>query len=430
MKIGIESSVRSVPFASWPNFEKEEIEAAVRVLESGRVNYWTGEEGKAFEADFAKFTGAPHAIAVANGTVALELALHALGIGPGDEVITTSRTFIASASAVVMRGAVPVFADVDPDSQNLTAETVRRAITPRTRAIIAVHLAGWPCDMDPIVELAREFGLKVIEDCAQAQGALYKGRMVGTLGDAAAFSFCQDKIMTTGGEGGMLVMSDPDVWEKAWAFKDHGKSYKAVYHREHPPGFRWLHESFGTNWRMTEMQAAIGRVLLRRLPQWIEARRRNAALLDRVFHFLPGLRVPRPPSDVRHAYYKYYAFVDEGALREGWSRDRIIEEICRENVPCFSGSCSEVYREKAFASGVFQFQDSLPVARSLGESSLMFLVHPTLGEAQMQETGRVVGDVLRRAVRDEALDGRHASLIHSRSEQSYPTRESARSAFS
>ncbi len=412
-------------FEPWPKFETEEIEAAVRVLKSGRVNYWTGEEGKSFESEFARFVGASFAIAVANGTVALELALQALGIGPGDEVITTSRTFIASASAVVMRGAVPVFADVDPDSQNLTAETVRAAITPRTRAIIVVHLAGWPCEMDSLVDLAGEYGLKIIEDCAQAQGALYKGRMVGTFGDAAAFSFCQDKIMTTGGEGGMLVTSDPDLWERAWAFKDHGKSYEAVYRREHPPGFRWLHESFGTNWRMTEMQAAIGRVLLRRIPQWIEIRRRNAALLDRTLHFLPGLRVPRSPAHVRHAYYKYYAFVDTAALRRGWSRDRIIDEVSREGIPCFSGSCSEVYREKAFASGLFGPQRSLPVAGALGESSVMFLVHPTLGELQMLQTCRVAEDVLKRAVREEVIDGYPMPLQSSGSVHPHPVQESA-----
>ncbi len=407
-----EVSQNDAIFAPWPVFEAEEIDAAVEVLKSGRVNYWTGEEGKRFEAEFARFVGAPHAVAVANGTVALELALQALGIGPGDEVVTTSRTFIASASAVVMRGAVPVFADVDPQSQNLTAETVRAVLTPRTRAVIAVHLAGWPCDMDPLMALARQHGLKVIEDCAQAQGALYKGRTVGTLGDAAAFSFCQDKIMTTGGEGGMLVTRDPELWERAWSYKDHGKSYRAVFHREHPPGFRWLHESFGTNWRMTEMQAAIGRVVLRRLPGWLDIRRRNAAILESAIGALPGVRVPRVPAHVRHAYYKFYAFVEPEALREGWTRDRIIEEICRRNVPCFSGSCSEIYREKAFASGTFGQHRTLPVAAALGERSLMFLVHPTLGEAQMRRTCRVVADVMETAVREDLVDECRAALAH------------------
>src|SRR5580698_293939 len=311
----------ALPFAPWPYFEADEIEAATAVLRSGKVNYWTGQEGREFEREFAASVGAKYAVCLANGTVALELALQALGIGRGDEVITTSRTFIASASCVVMRGARPVCVDVDSDSQNITVETIRRAITPRTRAIIAVHLAGWPCDMDEIMQLAAEHDLRVIEDCAQAQGATYKGRPVGSLGHVAAFSFCQDKIMTTGGEGGMLTTNDAEVWERAWSFKDHGKSYDAVYNQEHGEGFRWLHESFGTNWRMTEIQAAIGRVALRKLPGWIEMRRHYASMLTRSFSRIPGLRVPRPSPDFGHAYYKYYTFVRREALCRGWNRD-------------------------------------------------------------------------------------------------------------
>lgn len=388
---------RTFPFSPWPRFAEDEIEATVQVLGSGKVNYWTGEEGRRFEEEFAAFTGCNYAIALANGTVALELALYALGIGEGDEVIVTSRTFIASASSVVMRGATPVVADIDPVSQNITAETVRAVITSRTKAIIAVHLAGWPCDMDPIIDLSRTRGLKVIEDCAQAHGAIYKGRPVGSLGDAAAFSFCQDKIMTTGGEGGMLVTSDKGLWERAWAFKDHGKSHDAVYNRQHPPGFRWLHESFGTNWRMTEMQAAIGRVQLGKLPGWVRKRQRHAVILTEGFSCIPGLRVTPPPADIGHAYYKYYVFVKPESLSDGWDRDRIMAAVNAEGIPCFSGSCSEIYLEKAFA-GLRQAA-RLPVARELGETSLMFLVHPTLSEEDMHDTVRAVEKVLRSAVR-------------------------------
>ncbi len=391
--------IRNTPFAPWPYFEDDEVEAAAAVLRSGRVNYWTGEEGRQFEREFAAFTGCAYAVAVVNGTVALELALHALGVGPGDEVIVPSRTFIASASCAVMRGVTPVVADVDPVSQNLTAETVAAALTPRTKAVIAVHLAGWPCEMDSILELARKKGLFVIEDCAQAHGATYKGRPVGSFGDAAAFSFCQDKIMTTGGEGGMLITNRREVWERAWSYKDHGKSYEAVYHREHPPGFRWLHESFGTNWRMTEMQAAIGRVQLRKLPGWVAKRRRNAAILTERFSRLPALRVTVPPEEVDHAYYKYYAFVRPEALKDGWDRDRVMLAVQAEGIPCFVGSCSEIYREEAFRREGLGPAEPLPVARELGETALMFLVHPTLSEVDMEETARAVEKVLRAATR-------------------------------
>jgi dTDP-4-amino-4,6-dideoxygalactose transaminase len=389
-------AVSSPSFPAWPHFEEDEINAACEVLRSGNVNYWTGEAGRDFEQKYAKVGGCKHGIALANGTVALELALYALGIGPGDEVITTSRTFVASASCAVMRGARPILADVDRESQNITADTIKAVLTPRTKAIIAVHLAGWPCEMDAILELANERGIKVVEDCAQAHGATYKGRPVGSMSHAAAFSFCQDKIMTTGGEGGMLTTNDDTVWETAWAFKDHGKSYRAVYGREHPPGFRWLHESFGTNWRMTEMQSAIGIVQLGKLPAWIARRREYAAILSEHLSGTPGLRISRPPSHIGHAYYKYYAFIVPQALRPGWDRDRILREIGERGVPCFSGSCSEVYLEKAF-SPELRPKERLTTARELGESSLMLLVHPTLTLENIFQTVTAVREVMSHA---------------------------------
>ena len=395
--IADEAPIRTEPFAPWPHFEEDEIEAVLAVLRSGKVNYWTGPEGNAFERDFAEVAGCDHAVAVANGTVALELALWAGGIGRGDEVVLTSRTFVASASAAVMRGARPVFADVDRASQNVTAETIRRALTPRTKAIIAVHLAGWPCDMDPIMELAEERGLFVVEDCAQAHGATYKGRPVGSLGHIAAFSFCQDKIITTGGEGGLVTTNDEALWERAWAYKDHGKSYDAVFRREHPPGFRWLHESFGTNWRLTEMQAAIGRAVLPKLPQWLAKRRRFAEILSERFAEIPALRVTSPPENVEHAYYKYYTFVRPPRLRAGWDRDRIMNAVTRLGIPCYSGSCSEIYLEKAFGKDGLRPEGRLPVAKELGETSLMFLVHPTLAEEDVEQAAEAVERVMERA---------------------------------
>ena len=394
-----ELPVRTTPFAPWPHFEEDETNAVLEVMRSGQVNYWTGEQGRLLEQEFADYTGCNYAIALANGTVALELALYALGVGEGDEVITTSRTFIASASAAVMRGATPVIADVDPYSQNITAGTIEAVITPRTKAIIAVHLAGWPCDMDAIMALAQERGIKVIEDCAQAHGATYKGRPIGSLGDVAAFSFCQDKIMTTGGEGGLLTTNNKDIWEKAWSFKDHGKSYDAVYNRDHPPGFRWLHESFGTNWRLTEMQSAIGRLQLRKLPAWHDARQRHAAILTERLSTIPALRVTPPPSEVGHAYYKYYTFVRPEYLRAGWNRDHVMQAINDEGIPCFSGSCSEIYLEKAFAKASIGPSSLLPVARMLGETSLMFLVHPTLSEQDMHDACDAVEKVMTYASR-------------------------------
>lgn len=385
-------------FSPWPSFTQEEADAVSQVLLSNKVNYWTGQECREFEKEFAAFAGTEYAIALANGTVALDVALQAMGIGAGDEVVVTPRTFLASVSSVVNIGAVPVFAEVDRDSQNITAETIQAVLTPRTRAVICVHLAGMPCDMEPIMALADQYGFYVIEDCAQAHGARYQGKPVGSIGHVGAWSFCQDKIMSTGGEGGMVTTNDRELWSRMWSFKDHGKSWEAVYEREHAPGFRWLHESFGTNWRMTEMQAAIGRIQLRRMPAWLAARTANAERIWNTAAALPGLRVPRVPQSMVHAAYKCYVFVEPEQLKPGWDRDRILNEINQRGVPCYSGSCSEVYLEKAFDGTPYRPAERLLVARELGETSLMFLVHPTLTDAEIALTCEVLQEVMALAV--------------------------------
>lgn len=383
----------------WPFYDEDEISAVSTVLRNGKVNYWTGEEVKCFEKEFADFIGCKHAVAVSNGTLALELAIHSLGIGNGDEVIVTPRTFIASASCAILNGAKPLFADIDPESQNITAKTIEMAITSRTKAIIAVHLAGWPCNMDSIIRLAKKHYLKVIEDCAQAHGARYKGKIVGSFGHVAAFSFCQDKIISTGGEGGMLTTNDHNIWKIAWSYKDQGKSHDTVFNKKHPPGFRWLHASFGTNCRMTEIQASIGRIQLRKLPEWLKIRRNNAIILTKRFSTIAGLRVTNPPDYIEHAYYKYYVFIRPQLLKPGWNRNRIMVEINKHGIPCTVGSCSEIYLEKAFEGNGLRPRTRLKVAKELGETSLMFRVHPTLTINDMEKTADVVETVMSQASR-------------------------------
>lgn len=433
----------NTPFAPWPSFSAEEMHAVQAVLASNKVNYWTGQECRLFEQEFAQWVGVPHAVSLANGTLALDLALHALGVGSGDEVVVTPRTFIASVSSVVNAGATPVFADVELDSGNISARTIAQVITPKTKAVVCVHLAGWPCDLDPIMALAEKHNLYVVEDCAQAHGAQYKGRSVGSIGHIGAWSFCQDKIMTTGGEGGMVTTHDETLWRKMWAYKDHGKSYAAVYERDHPPGYRWLHENFGTNWRMLELQAAIGRIQLRNMPSWVAKRHLNAQMLtDALLPFtgdngpvrLPQIgclsgcgsmggesmgsgpsewgvteitgrphqaaKATRPSSHIEnavdlkytcpqgcvHAFYKFYLYIKPEFINDGWSRDRIIKEMNQAGVPCYSGSCSEVYLEKAFDNTGWRPKTRLQNAQALGETSIMFLVHPTLTQDQIQKT--------------------------------------------
>lgn len=386
----------------WPYFDEEQITAAANVLRSGKINAWTGEECQAFEREFAAKCDADYGLALANGTLALELALKILDLGPGDEVIVTPRSFYASASCVLTCGATPIFADIDPESQNITADTIRPVLSSRTKAIIPVHLAGWPCDMDPIMALAKEHDLWVIEDCAQAHGAAIDNRRVGGHGHLAAFSFCQDKIITTAGEGGMLVTSEPDFWKRGWSLKDHGKNYDKVHRQDHPPGFRWLHDGVGSNWRMTELQAALGRIQLRRLDEWSAKRRRLAAMLSEAFATMPAFRMTTPPDTVTHAYYRYYVFVRPEQLNDGWDRDRIMQAVAAAGTPCFSGSCSEIYLEHAFDHHPGRPLERLPVAKALGETSLAFLVHPTLNEDDMQRTIDAVGTVMADASRERA----------------------------
>ena len=373
-------------FEPWPSFTEKEADAIKNVLLSNKVNYWTGQECREFEKEFASFSDTKYAVALANGTVALDVALKALQIGAGDDVIVTSRTFLASASSIVTAGANPIFADVELDSQNISRRTIEAVLTPNTKAIICVHLAGWMCDMDPIMQLADEKGLYVIEDCAQAHGAKYKGKPAGSIGHIAAWSFCQDKIMTTGGEGGMVTTNDESLWEKMWSYKDHGKSYDSVYNKQHPPGFRWLHDSFGTNWRMMEMQAVIGRIQLTYMPDWTKNRIENADKILKAFDHSNYFTVNRPTDDYLHAQYKCYVQVNINALPSGWSRDRIMQFINAEGVPCYSGSCSEVYLEHAFDNTNWRPKERLKNAQQLGETSLMFLVHPTLSEDSIKKT--------------------------------------------
>lgn len=392
------STLRS-EWASWPSYSDEEIEAVTRVLRSGKVNQWTGSEIREFEHEYANELGRRRSIALMNGTVALELALLALGVGPGDEVVTTPRTFIASSSVVVLRGATPVMADVDRDSGNIGADEIERVLTPRTKAILVVHLGGWPADMTGIMDLARTRGIAVIEDCAQAHGALHRGRPVGSFGDVGAFSFCQDKVMTTGGEGGLIALDDEHMFKAAWGYKDHGKGFDTVYNTQHPPGFQWLHDSFGTNWRMTEPQAAIGRIQLTRLEASVAQRTHNAGLWARHLDEVPALRTPRAPEGDRHCYYRYYTYVRPEALKSGWDRDRIREELRSAGLGVTAGSCGEIYREEAFIATGLSPAERLPVAKELGETSLAFLTHPTLSEASIHEAAKLVAEVVNSATR-------------------------------
>jgi len=394
----------NTPFTGWPQYSEEEGNIVKEVLLQNDVNYRTGNRGCEFEKEFAAWTESKHAVSVANGTVALDLALVALEIGPGDEVIVSPRTFFASASTIVTAGAIPIFAEVDPDSQNITADSIKNVMTSKTKAIICVHHAGWPCDMDPIMKLAEDNYLKVIEDCAQAHGARYKGRSVGSMGHVGAWSFCQDKIMTIGGEGGMVTTNSEELWKKMWAYRDHGKAFEPDFHSKKSNGNNntnghWPHKSFGTNWRLTEMQSALGRYQIKKMEEWSRKRRANCNRIKAACRKIPSLRVTEVPEYIDHACYKHFVFVRPEKLKPEWNRNRIVEEINKLNVPCYSGGCPEVYREPAFKGTNFELREyeHFPIAKELGETSLMFLVHPTLKESEIEKTCEVIEQVMAEA---------------------------------
>ncbi|NKB43783.1 MAG: aminotransferase [Alphaproteobacteria bacterium] len=380
--------------APWPFFAKDEIQAVGAVLQSGHVNYRTGKQGTAFEAEYAAATDAQHALTVANGTAALELALSALDIGPDDEVVVPARTFIATAAAVVRCGATPVVADIDPISQNLDQETLSAVLTERTRAVIPVHLAGWPADMDAILSVAQASGLAVIEDCAQAHGALYKGKAVGTLGDIGCFSFCQDKIISTGGEGGMVLTNNPALYKRMWSLRDHGWDYERANEQDNSTGFKWLVDTFSTNWRLTESQSAIGRLQLRKLEDWVSARRHNAAALSSALKGLAGVADLTPPESVRHSYYKYNVLIDPKALSGNWTRDRIVDELNVHGIPARVGACPDISGEKAFAHASINTSNPRPNAAGIADRTLMLPVHPTLTDGNMA----FIADTLRATI--------------------------------
>jgi dTDP-4-amino-4,6-dideoxygalactose transaminase len=388
-------------FPPWPFYDKDELSAVQNVLLSNKVNYWTGTECNSFEKEFARWSGSKYAVALGNGTLALDSALRALEIGNKDEVIVTSRTYIASASSIVNVGATPIFADVNLNSQNIDIHSVSEKISKRTKAIICVHLAGWPCEMDELMNLAKKQGLYVIEDCSQAHGAKYKKISVGSIGDIGCWSFCQDKIISTGGEGGMITTNNKLLWQKIWSYKDHGKDYNLTHKENKNLGFRWLHESFGSNYRMTEIQAAIGRIQLRKIQVWQKKRLENAKSIWEFAKNIEGLRVPDIPEYIEHACYRCYIFLEPEKLKKGWDRDKILEKISALGIPCFSGSCSEVYLERAFINSGLGPKNRLINAKYLGETSIAFLTHPTLRQKDIVKTKNAIGIIMKEAVNIE-----------------------------
>tara|TARA_B100000886_G_scaffold169383_1_gene115985 strand:- start:12420 stop:13589 length:1170 start_codon:yes stop_codon:yes gene_type:complete len=381
-------------FPKWPQYSQEEIKKVNDILISGNVNYWTGEEGKNFEKEFSNFCLSKYAITLANGSLALSAAYLALGVKNDAELITTPRTFIATSSSAYLLKARPIFADVDINSGCITAEFIEPLITKYTKAICVVHIGGWPCDMESICELAKKYGIYVIEDCSQAHGAQINGKSVGSFGDVSVWSFCQDKIISTGGEGGMLTTNSKDIYEKVWSFRDHGKTKNLMEFKNKSNEFRFIHENFGSNFRLTEIQSAIGRIQLSNISKTNKIRTNNAEILLETLCPIKCLRIPLPEKNFKHGWYKFYCYLNFDYLKENWNREKIISEINKDGYPAFSGGCSEIYLEKCFLNNNIRPNKRLKNAKLLGETSLMFLVHNTITKSIMKEYAEVIRNKL------------------------------------
>ena len=372
----------------YPFFNKSSIKKVKQILNSGRVNYWTGNECRNFEKEFSNYHGVKYSLAVSNGSVALELGLKSLGLKNNDQVIVTPRSFIISASCVLNLGLKPVFADVD-DNGNLSIEGIKKVYNKNIKAIVVVHLNGLSCDLDPILKFTKKNKIFLIEDCAQAHGAIYKGKKVGSFGNISTWSFCQDKIISTGGEGGMITTNNKKLFLKIWSMKEHGKNYISVFFKKHRTGYKWLHDHLGSNYRMTEMQAAIGRVQLRLLDKMVKKRNFLANLyLNGLKDYYQKYEIIKKPdfrcetcplkknekkcNKCAHSFYRLNLFINKKNINQ----IKLIEQFNKNKIECGIGSCPEIYREKIFKKLKLHPKKRLQNAKLLGKTSIMFPINP------------------------------------------------------
>ena len=390
-------------FPGWPQFNPAVYDKVTDILKSGKVNYWTGKVGMEFEKAWAKWLGVGHAISVANGTCALHTALASLGVGPGDEVICTSYSFIASSFCALQAGALPVFVDCGTDHL-INPALIEEAITERTKAIVVVHLYGMVADMDPIMEIARKHNLYVVEDCAQCFGGVYKGKKAGTIGNVGCFSFCQSKHFTTGGEGGMVVTNDEDLAWECRSFRDHGYDVKAKLNLLEMEGKQlYIHRRVGFNFRMTEMQSQIGLCELERFDDWnLKNRIRNGKMLIAQLKDHPLIKYCPVDTEERQNSFWWAPFViDTDKLKDGIDTKQVIAAIAAEGVPVYSVLWPEMYKEQAytdrkgFGTVGYPFNDprsrnidytkfNCKMANWMTDRTISFFTHPVYDECHVQ----------------------------------------------
>ena len=369
-------------------YTKKQIQLVSNVLKKNKTNYWTGLEGKNFEREFSNYHNTKYSVAVSNGSIALEIALKALNLKKTDTVIVTPRSFIISASCVLNLGLKPIFADVD-DNGNLNIEGIKKTYNKNVKAIILVHLNGLSCDLDPILKFTKKNKIFLIEDCSQAHGAIYKNKKVGSFGDISTWSFCQDKIISTGGEGGMISTNSKKLWLKIWSLKDHGKNFNSVFEKKHKIGFKWLHDDFGSNYRMTEMQATIGREQLKLLDKQVQKRNSIAKLyLKELKDYYEKFKIIKNPdfkchscplkqklmecNKCKHSFYRLNLYINKNKINQL----KLIKELNNKGISCGVGSCPEIYREKIFRKLKHNPKKRFLNSKLLGETSLVFVINP------------------------------------------------------
>ncbi len=379
---------------TWPHYSNRIANLVKKTILSGKVNYWTGNLCEKFENKFSKFIDVKYCCSISNASVGLEIALNALDIKKNDEVIVPSRTYITSASAILRVNAKPIFADIEKNSLNIDINSIKKNINRNTKAIICVHLAGYPCDMENILKIAKKNNLKVIEDCSQAHGAMIKNRSVGSFGDISVWSFCNDKIISTGGEGGMIACNNKTIYKKIWSIKDCGRSYDKIRKKTTKVGYRWLYDSIGTNFRMTEMQAAIGILQLKELKSYLKKRNRNANILRNALKKINFIDFQNVDKKLYHAYYRFTILVNKTKIKKGNSRDTILKQLINNKIPATVGVCPELYKEKVFHKFRKKYTDKY-YAKEVGKNIICFSVDPSISEKNMQSISNKIKRIMK-----------------------------------
>ena len=376
-----------IPKSKWPNYDSKIINKIINILKSGRTNYLIGKEGSKFEKNFSKFYNIKYTNVVANASLGLELSLLSLNLKKGDEVIVTPRSYHSSVSSIIRAGLTPIFADIDRYSMNICPKSIEKNISKKTKAIICVHLYGMPCDMKKINKLCTKFKLKVIEDCSQAHGTKISKKYVGSFGDISVFSFCQDKIISTGGEGGMIATNNKKLHNKIWSLKEIGKN-KTKYHKvdNSSNNFPYLHDSIGTNARITEIQSCIGNYQLNKLKNYIRRRNLNAMIYYEKLKKCKYLIIPKFSSNITHSYYRYTVIINDKLIK----RSLLMKNLKMEGVECNVGGCPTIYDEKYFKKNFRINKNNFPNTEYLKDKTISFIVDQTVDKKEIRKVCNIL----------------------------------------